>query len=350
MTDNCIYTRQMAILMFLSSTVMKLSSLPSLWAMDISTSVFLAMILMCVIEIVIFCLIYSFVQSDGVTMLDRSKAKYPVCMGLYLYFFAKLFVLIAFMANFISNFLFDSISLYIVVITIIIPIVFLAVKGMRSIARSGEFFVLFTALCYFLLLAFLDSDFDFGRLKPMLAVDSMTMFKSGFAYGIWFGDALPFIFVTLKKSKKAVLPITIGLSYTLICIVTMLSVAIFGDALPIADNLLVNLSMFNQLSSVLGRLQWISIVPWLIGSCVECGMLFWAMSEAGMRIVNKKNLVVAFSAIALTVPYVAMKRYDVIIENASGVLGYVMFGLMILIPVLLLIILAVRRRKNAEAV
>ena len=350
MTDNNIYTRQMAILIFLSSTVIKLSSLPALWAMEISTSVFLAMIIMSVMEIIIFCLVYVFVQADGIKMLDETKVKYPICIVLYLYFFAKLFTFMAFVANFISNFMFDSISLYILIITIIVPVVYLGIKGMRSIARSGEFFVIFSVICYFLLLAFLEADFDFGRLKPILAIDSTAFFKSGFAYGLWFGDALPFIFVTVKKSKKAVLPVTIILTYTLICVVLMLSVAIFGDAIVIADNLLVNLSMFNQLSSVLGRLQWLSIVPWLFGSYLECGMLFWAMTESGVRIVGKRVPVIVFSALALTIPYMIMKRYDFIIENTSGILGYVMFAAMILIVVSILIVLNVRRRKNAKAV
>ena len=275
MQDNTIYTRQMAILIFLSSTAVKLSSLPALWARDISTSVFLAMIFMTLVEIVLFCLVYVFVERGGVELLDKSKIRYPVCVALYFFFFAKLFVFLAFMANFVTNFMFDSISLYIVIITLVTPISYLAIKGIRSIARCGEFFVFFSGVCLFLLLAFLDADFNFERLKPFLATDSLTTFKSGFGYGLWFGDALPFLFVKIKKSKKGVLPIFIGISYALICIITMLSIAIFGDALAIADNILVNLSVFNQLSAVLGRLQWLSIVPWTIGGFIEGGLVFW---------------------------------------------------------------------------
>ena len=90
MQDNTIYTRQMAILIFLSSTAVKLSSLPALWARDISTSVFLAMIFMTLVEIVLFCFVYVFVEHDGVNMLDKSKIRYPVCVALYFFFFAHL--------------------------------------------------------------------------------------------------------------------------------------------------------------------------------------------------------------------------------------------------------------------
>ena len=350
MQDNTIYTRQMAILIFLSSTAVKLSSLPAMWARDISTSVFLAMIFMTLVEIVLFCFVYVFVEHDGVELLDKSKIRYPVCVALYFFFFAKLFVFLAFMANFVTNFMFDSISLYIVIITLVTPIAYLAIKGIRSIARCGEFFVFFSGVCLFLLLAFLDANFNFERLKPFLATDSLTIFKSGFGYGLWFGDALPFLFVKIKKSKKGVLPIFIGISYALICIITMLSIAIFGDALTIADNILVNLSVFNQLSAVLGRLQWLSIVPWTIGGFIEGGLVFWAMTEAGCRLVKKRSVVTVFSILALIIPYVAIKRYDVIIENAVGVFGYVMFGLVTVLPILLVIILAIKRRKNAKSV
>ena len=81
MQDNTIYTRQMAILIFLSSTAVKLSSLPALWARDISTSVFLAMIFMTLVEIVLFCLVYVFVERGGVELLDKSKIRYRLSVN-----------------------------------------------------------------------------------------------------------------------------------------------------------------------------------------------------------------------------------------------------------------------------
>ena len=53
----------------------------------------------------------------------------PAFNVLYFFFFAKLFVFLAFMANFVTNFMFDSISLYIVIITLVTPISYLAIKG-----------------------------------------------------------------------------------------------------------------------------------------------------------------------------------------------------------------------------
>lgn len=349
-TQNEILPSQNAVMIFLTSFFLKLSSLPALIAKELDTSAFIVIVFFCLFELILSAVVY-FLQLDGAKdAIDKSRLKYPLYALMCLYFCAKLFFSLGFIVNFVTNFLFESIPVYVVILTFLLPVIYLGYKGIKTIGRTAQFFFAVTVICLFLLLAFLKINLDMGRLLPIFSKPPQTVFESMFGYGLWLGDSLPLVLCKIKRPKKFLMPISCAASYGLITVVTMISVAAFGSALYINHNLFVNLAVFNQLSSVLGRLQYLSIIPWMVASIVSSSILFWSASTCAQTFVKNEIAAKATVALIIVIAFLAIGHSDVLIDNSVGYLGYVMTGAIVVIALSVLIINAVRRKKNAKTV
>ena len=154
MTSNEILPSQNAIMIFLTSFFLKLSSLPALLAKELDTSAFIVIVFFCLFELILSAVVF-FLKLDGAKdAIDKSKLKFPLYALMCLYFCTKLFFALGFIVNFVTNFLFESIPLYVVIITFMLPVVYLGYKGIKTIGRTAQFFFIITIICLFLLLAF----------------------------------------------------------------------------------------------------------------------------------------------------------------------------------------------------
>ena len=119
-----------------------------------------------------------------------------------------------------------------VVVILALPVLYLGTKGLRGIARCAE---LFTPVLFLILLgslAFLETDLDVGRNLPLAAMPADEFFARGLRFGMWTGDFLPLLFVRLERKRRfPVLPVGAGVSYTLVAVIALLAVAMYGEAL-----------------------------------------------------------------------------------------------------------------------
>ena len=103
MTSNEILPSQNAIMIFLTSFFLKLSSLPALLAKELDTSAFIVIVFFCLFELILSAVVY-FLQLDGAKdAIDKSRLKYPLYALMCLYFCAKLFFALGFIVNFVTK-------------------------------------------------------------------------------------------------------------------------------------------------------------------------------------------------------------------------------------------------------
>ena len=202
---------------------------------------------------------------------------------------------------------------------------YLGTKGLRGIARCAE---LFTPVLFLILLgslAFLEADLDVGRNLPLAAMPADEFFARGLRFGMWTGDFLPLLFVRLERKRRfPVLPVGAGVSYALVAVIALLAVAMYGEALPYAYNILIRLSAFNRLSLEIGRLEWAAIFVVIVMAMLSLSLHMWGASEGCRRAFGTPVPArVLFAAAVIVIP-IALPSLHEVIDFSTGTFGYML--------------------------
>ena len=223
--------------------------------------------------------------------------------------------------------LFEAVPPYVVIIVLALPVLYLGVKGLRSVARCAELFAPVLFLLVLFNLALLETDLDFGRNLPLATMPSEDFFARGLTFGMWLGDLIPLAFAEVKRRRKfPALPVGAGVSYALVAVIAMLAVAMYGAALPYAYNMLIRIAGFNKLSLEIGRMEWAAIFVVIVMAVLALSLHFWGARE-GCRLATGSSLPASllFSAGIIVIPLAIPALQDVIAFSTTG-FGYAAFA------------------------
>ncbi|MEG2688673.1 MAG: GerAB/ArcD/ProY family transporter, partial [Clostridia bacterium] len=250
---------------------------------------------------------------------------------------------------FLTNELFIQATPALFFIVFLVPVLYLGIKGARTIARTSEIFTILLFLGIIINLAFLKSDIDFGRNLPILALEPSDFFTNSLKYGLWLGDLMPIIFIKMQQKKAPYIGISVGVSAVLILISVALGISMYGDAMPFVANMLVEIAGFNQLSLEIGRMEWISLFIVVTMAIFTMSLLFWGVLSCSERIFkSRKPMMFMYPTILIIVLFTAPSMQS-IANVAFTNLGYVAFAFAVIFPFALLLTLAVAKKRHHVA-
>ncbi len=345
--DNNLYTSQIGAMLFICGFVFKVSSLPGLVSQKLMSSGFWAYIIFSIFEIVSVALIYIFMANDGFNFLTEAKSKaFKVLMFVIMIFLTlKAIVYFSFLSRYLTTQLFEGQIPFLVVVVSLAPIMYLAYKGIRTIGRVSEIFAPIFFIVIILNLAFINTQLKITNLLPVFAVPVEDFFKDGFLFGLWFGDLMPLLFVSMSKKKLPYVGMSLFSSAVLIFVVMLFGVALYGESLPFVPNLLITIAGYNQLSSEIGRMDWTALITVLIMAIIAISYNFWAINICFQKIFKAKKPVFLIFFLIVILAITLTPSIQWIIMSSVSVIGYVMLPLAILLPTFALIIYVVNRKK-----
>ncbi|MDR2634441.1 MAG: spore germination protein, partial [Clostridiales bacterium] len=196
--NNEIYNRQLGAIVFIVALCFKIGVLPGLLANQVANPLPL-IFCACLLEFLMYALVIRFGGNGGMDMLEKkSNVFYKIVMSvLVVYFLAKGTVLTGSLILMIEELLFDNISVYLVITILLITVTYIAVKGIKGIARMSEMLGPLIALSILVNLVFLKSRMNFANNLPVITDNFSQYIKAWGSYGAWFFDSMPFLFVTL---------------------------------------------------------------------------------------------------------------------------------------------------------
>ena len=198
---------------------------------------------------------------------------------------------------------------------------YLGTKGLRGIARCAE---LFTPVLFLILLgslAFLEADLDVGRNLPLAAMPADEFFARGLRFGMWTGDFL-------------------------VAVIALLAVAMYGEALPYAYNILIRLSAFNRLSLEIGRLEWAAIFVVIVMAMLSLSLHMWGASEGCRRAFGTPVPArVLFAAAVIVIP-IALPSLHEVIDFSTGTFGYIAFAFTVAVSAAALLLARKAKRRD----
>ena len=347
-----LYDTQAAALVFCCGTVFKVSSLPGLVAEKMMSDTLWLYLFMLAADAVCLACVLSLSKCGGLSWgtvrRDPLLRLYSAAVSLWL--IMKGVIYFAYTAAFLMVDLFEAVPPYVVIVVLALPVLYLGVKGLRSVARCAELFAPALFLIVACNLALLETDLDFGRNLPLAAMPAEEFFSRGLLFGLWLGDMLPLAFASIRKRRKfPFLAAGAGVSFLLVAVIAMLAVAMYGAALPYAYNMIIRIAAFNKLSLEIGRLEWAAIFVVIVMAVLSLSFTVWG-ARASCRCATGSSAPASllFAAAMIVVPLVLPSLYDIIDFSVTS-FGYAACGVSVALSLFAAAIAVRKRRTNTRA-
>lgn len=351
--DNSIYKNQLAVLVFILTFAFKMSRLPPEMAGVMGSSGTLVVCIYLLLELITFLFVYGFMKRGGLDAIDQNPSKIfkSLLVIVMVYYLAKTCLTTGGTILFVIELLFDGVSARLICVTLLIPIFYLAYKGMRTIARFSQICIWLFAFVLAFNYIFLKANPIFSQNLPLINDTIPKMFEKGSSFFLWFGDVTPLLFIKLKKPHEKGTAIAVALiaAFVLIIYGFLLLFALYGNAAPYINNFLVKVASYNQFADKLGRLDWSGIIIWLLMAMIYLAVYFWVIGEIGSRVFKKRNLVLSLSVIAVAIFEFMLKDYQRVGEFAMSEIKYCAAFCNYIFPAIVIIWAYALKKKNAKA-
>ena len=345
-----LYNSQVGAVVFLCTLSYKLSSLPAIASEYLSSSTLWFYMVLSVVDIVLFSLLYFFFRDGGDELL-KGRVSYKIGIAILSIFLGlKCVGYFAFAVLFFTVELYVGISPVIVISILIAPMLYLGSKGANTIARTAEILAPIVFLIIVLNLIFLDCHIDFNRNLPVLALPLKDFVAHSLKYGLWLGNFYPLIFVKVKKKNFPYIGTSVATTHILTIIAVMIGVAMYGNAMKVLGNLLVEISGFNQLSTEIGRMEWTALFAVIVMGVVEISFLFYGFQECSLRLFKSKIPAVVLVIGVIFLLTLLLQSPQIIADFAhTTVFGVMMFAFAVFLPIYFLVIKCVYKKKLKKA-
>ncbi len=351
--DNSIYKNQLAVLVFILTFALKMSRLPPEMAGVMGSSGTFVVSIYLLFELITFLFVYSFMKRGGLEVFDKNPSKtYKVLLVVVMvYYLVKTCLVTGGTILFVIELLFDGVSAVLICITLLIPIFYLAYKGMRTIARFSQICIWLIAFVLAFNYIFLKANPIFSQNLPLINDTIPKMFEKGSSFFLWFGDVTPLLFIKLKKERAKGTPIAVAIiaAFGLIIYGFTLLFALYGNAAPYISNFLVKVASYNQFADKLGRLDWSGIIIWMLMAMIYLAFYFWVIGEIGSKVFKKRNLVLSLSVVVVAIVEFMLKDYQRVGEFAMSEIKYYAAFCNYVFPAIVIIWAFALKKKNAKA-
>ena len=338
---NTIFNSQAATLFFIVGIAFKLSAAPGMLNEEFGSSTFWVFLTYSLIDVALAACVFAFCRRDGDALLraTNSGTYKVICLIACAWLTLKGLLHFSYASSYLTHELFEGLEPSLIYIIFLLPIIYLGLKGIRTIARTEEVFFGIILIMLLVNVVFVKTQTDFARVLPIFSEDPSDLAKAFPRYGVWLGDFVPFVFVRLKNKK---LPyIAIGVTGTLVImnLIVLLGCAIYGDALKSVTDLYIRISGFNQLSKDVGRMEWTNLFGMLASSIISLSFAYFGTLSACERALNT-NLPakIGFPAVIL-ISILFIPSAQSVTEFMVSKFGYGMFSLAIFLPVTFIMIL-----------
>ena len=347
--SNAIYNSQAANVIFAIGIAFKLSTAPSVISQEYGSSTLWVYLILSAAELILTVCIFAFARMRGDGLLrSTGSVLYRVCCGIAaLWLTAKGTFYFCYCAAYLAHEQFGGVEPTLFYLLLLAPIIYLGIKGSRSIARTGEIFVpVFFALIV-LNLIFLETDLDIGRNLPVFSMEPSSFFKGLPKYGLWLGDALPFAFLRIKNKRLPYVTGGVAVTFALVNIIIFLGVSIYGEALKTVTDLLIRIAGFNQLSMDIGRMEWTNLFAVIALSIISLSFVFFGCTAAAERATGYSlpSKIIFPAVVAITVLF--SQSSQAVAQFAVGLTGYILMALAIALPLILLALAIYTKKKYA---
>lgn len=354
-------TKRQAIILFSILIIsLKLQRLPALLAEDFGRDLWVAMLFLCVCDLLaLFLILWSIKKLNGKTLfefIEQNAGKWLVILigfMVILFFFFKAMIAYKQLHEFFANTLFSKLPWKSFSVLFLALMLLMVGSGLNNIGRTGEFFIYvmgFSLLIIFILGAFTGT---YSHLLPILdiklGVESLSIFK----YAPWFTDSLILLFLAgnIKVDGKIDKPLV--LTYVISSVIMVIGTVIFysiNENLSVfQDNALTSMTEESLIGLGIGRPDWFLVLFANIGGIITTSATLWVASDALKNMFNIKNGYVSALVVVILVylwDLLIYQNLELSIFITKEYASYYMIAFSILLPILVIIMESCKKKIN----
>lgn len=347
--NDTIYNSQAGCIIFALGIAFKLSTAPSVISQTYGSSTLWLYLILSAVELILTIFIFAFVRSQSDVLLRATDNKaYRMCCALCsVWLIAKGTFYFSYCAAYLAHEQFGGVEPALFYLLLLSPIIYLGIKGSRTISRTAEIFVPVFFVLIVLNLIFLDTELDIERNLPVFALAPKDFFSGLPQYGLWLGDAIPFAFLRIKNKRMPYLSTGVAVTFSIVNIIIFLGVAVYGEALKTVTDLLIRIAGFNQLSMDIGRMEWTNLFAVIALSILSLAFIFYGCTAATERAFK-------FSLPAKIIFPIVVASCTLFAQSSQAVaqfsirwMGYVLSALAVAVPILFFATGLYARKKYA---
>lgn len=272
---------------------------------------------------------------------------------LFVFFLYKLVIIDYEMESFLYETLYTDINWELFILPVYLTFCYLATKTIRTIGRVSQFFLPFALFALVLTIAFSMPSWNFSNLLPIMDKGYSSLLKSLYYALIQSGEFL-FITVFMENiitneknffTKVGASTIATTLIVTFFYIVY---IAVFGNLAQFVKEGLIRATQVSLHASALFKVDAFVSLMWIPIIVLESALSVYAISWCLNKIFNLKFNIGVFLTFAFIfgirlIPQIS--SYE-LLSVFFGVVGYVMIGLELIVPVVVLIITTIKNDKR----
>ncbi len=344
---NNIYNSQAAAIVVAVGFAFKLSAAPGIICESYGSSTLWLYLLFTAVEFLIAALSFAFSRMNGDGMLVAVNCKFykTCCLLSSMWLTMKIVFYFCYCMSYLTHELFTGTQPFLIYVLFLLPVVYLGLKGTRSIARTAELFAALAVFSIVANLAFLDMNMDIGRNLPIFSMPPSEFFSKAPHFGLWLGDMFPFAFIKIRNKKMPYITTTAVCVWTLVNVIVMLGIALYGNALKMVADLLIHIASFNQLSLEIGRMEWTNLFIIIAISIISMAFLYDGAYKTFERATGSATLSKILCPVAVLVTALTVTSAQTVTDFALGIFGYVLFGIAIALPSFLVLAATVKKKK-----
>lgn len=255
----------------------------------------------------------------------------------------------------VSAYIMTGSSLEVITIILFVISAYTVKKGLEVIARLNIIILMITFISMFICLALLIKDMNIELLTPVLSKGFVPVIKDSISVSGWFGEvvSIAFLIPFINKPKETRICSIIGVlwaSVTLSFLVALV-IMVFGAKLPsiLTAPTLEAVRIIN-VSDYIQRAEIIFLIPWILSNIIKICFFYYIT----VLIISKWSKLENMSIVVLPVGLFIFPMSLALFRNSISLIQFLdkIWGVYSLpielgIPVLLLIIGAIRRKRRA---
>lgn len=351
--------RQAAIMLALSIVSLKLLILPALlsrYTIKYSyVSVVCGLMIDFVFMLIVIAIMKKFPHATFSELIERAFGKitrYVLNFILSLYFLFKGILIVKETHNYFNETLFENINWWFFIIPMLVLMFFMILKDLKTISRSIEFFFWLIVAGIVLTIAVPIKTVDFSNLLPLFSRDMLGVFDSLFYCNFSFGDYFVLLMmlgrVDFKSSSTKKILWHVVITNFFVIAFYVIFVAMFGNISVNQTLAISDIPLHSNITSAIGRLDWIIIIIWSITLIFQAGALF-SMSCASLAESFKFRNKYIPACLVVTAVFITVYYYYLSLEGIINLITSFPFSLItVIVQVLYPVILTIAAMLNSN--
>jgi len=269
-------------------------------------------------------------------------------------FMLKLLIVNNQMIDLLYDAIYSDINWNLFVVPIYLTFAFLAIKGIKTLARCYQFFVPFAVVILIITILLSSKSANLENVLPLFD-HTYGEFIKALSYILLQSCEFIFLFTFMENiisKEKNYFPkiiVTLIFIFLVVSVFYLMFVAVFGNIAPFVQETLIKMTQFEIFSFGYFKIDLFTAIMWFPIIVLECAMCVYGISYSLKKAFNFNEKITSFGVVLIQfiTIYIPQINSTIIVPFFYDTIGIFVIAFLFLLPILL-VIASFKEKKKRE--